>query len=59
MNKKIKALTKKNQDWKILLVEDGSIDIEDLCQFIYDQNLKIKLVVYRQGSLPPKYLTRD
>ena len=59
MNKKIKALTKKNQDWKILLVEDGSIDIEDLCQFIYDNNLKIKLVVYRQGSLPPKYLTSE
>ena len=59
MNKKIKALTKKNQDWKILLVEDGSIDIEDLCQFIYDHNLKIKLVVYRQGSLPPKYLTSE
>ena len=59
MNKKIKALTKKNQDWKILLIEDGSIDTDELSQFIYDHNLKIKLVVYRQGSLPPKYLTSD
>ena len=59
MNKKIKELTKKNQYWKILLVEDGSIDIEDLSQFIYDNDLKIKLVVYRQGSLPPKYLTSE
>ena len=59
MNKKIKALTKKNKDWKIILIEDGSIDTDDLSQFIYDHNLKIKLVVYRQGSLPPKYLTSD
>lgn len=48
----------KNQDWKILLVEDGSVDIDELNQFIDEHNLKIKVVVYRQGSLPPKFLTR-
>ena len=48
----------KNQDWKILLVEDGSVDIDELNQFIDDHNLKIKIVVYRQGALPPKFLTR-
>ena len=48
----------KNQGWKILLVEDGSVDIDELNQFIDDNNLKIKVVVYRQGSLPPKFLTR-
>lgn len=47
----------KNQGWKILLVEDGSVDIDELNQFIDEHNLKIKVVVYRQGSLPPKYLT--
>lgn len=49
----------KKPDWKILLVEDGSIDTDDLSQFIYDNNLKIKLVVYKPGSLPPKYLTSE
>ena len=52
-------MTKKNKDWKILLVEDGSIDVDELNQFIYDHDLNIKVVVYRPGSLPPKYLTSD
>ena len=47
----------KNQDWEILLVEDGSVDIDELNQFIDEHNLKFKVVVYRAGSLPPKYLT--
>lgn len=47
----------KDQDWKILLIEDGSVDIDDLYQFIEDHNLKIKVVIYRQGSVPPKYLS--
>ena len=48
-----------NQGWKILLVEGGSVDIDELNQFIDEQNLKIKVVVYRQGSIPPKYLTNN
>ena len=44
--------------YEILLVEDGSVDIDDLTQFIEDHNLKIKVVVYRKGALPPKFLTR-
>lgn len=47
----------KNQGWKIILVEDGSVDIDELNQFIDENNLKIKVVVYRQGAIPPKYLT--
>lgn len=47
----------KKQGWKILLVEDGSVDIDEINQFIDENNLKIKVVVYRQGAIPPKYLT--
>lgn len=43
-------------EWKILLVEDGSVDVDELEQFISEHNLKIKVVLYRQGSLPPKFL---
>lgn len=50
---------KKNEepeDYKILLVEDGSIDIDGLEQFIDEHDLKIKIVVYRAGSVPPCFL---
>lgn len=49
---------KVTEKYEILLVEDGSVDLDDLTQFIEDHNLKIKVVVYRQGALPPKFLTR-
>ena len=41
---------------KILLVEDGSVDVDGLDQFIYDNDLPIKIVLYRQGSIPPRFL---
>lgn len=44
------------EDYKILLVEDGSIDVDGLEQFIYEHDLKIKIVVYRAGSVPPCFL---
>lgn len=47
------------KDYKILLVEDGSIDIDGLEQFIDEHNLKIKIVVYRQGSVPPRFLEQS
>lgn len=47
---------KEPEDYKILLVEDGSIDIDGLEQFIYEHKLKIKVVVYRAGSVPPCFL---
>lgn len=53
---------KKNEepeDYKILLVEDGSIDIDGLEQFIYEHDLKIKIVVYRAGSVPPCFLNEQ
>lgn len=47
------------EEIKILLVEDGSIDVDDLAMFIDEHNLKIKIVVYRQGSVPPRFLKQQ
>lgn len=49
MNKKIKT-----QKWKYWLIEDGSVDVEDLQQFMDENNLKIKIIIYRQGSVKPE-----
>ena len=49
MSKKNKTTT-----WKYWLIEDGSVDVEDLQQFISENNLKIKIVVYRQGAAKPE-----
>ena len=48
----------KKQEYRILLVEDGSVDVDDLGQFIDEHNLNIKVVIYRAGSLPPKFLEK-
>ena len=45
--------------WQILIVEDGSIDVEALQQFIEEQNLKIYILVYRQGSASPVFLDKQ
>lgn len=55
-NEKTKAI--KKQEYKILLVEDGSINVDALEQFIGEHNLKIKVVIYRAGSMPPKFLEK-
>lgn len=49
-------MSKKNktETWKYWIIEDGSVDIEDLQQFIFDNNLKIKIVIYRQGAAKPE-----
>ena len=52
MNKKYKT-----GKWKYWLIEDGSVDVDDLQQFIDENNLKIKIIVYRQGSLKPELKT--
>ena len=44
----------KTKKWKYWLIEDGSVDVDDLQQFIDENNLKIKIIVYRQGSLKPE-----
>lgn len=49
----------KQEDYKILLVEDGSVDVDELEQFIFENGLKIKIVVYRQGSVPPRFLNQQ
>ena len=49
-------MSKKNktEKWKYWLIEDGSVDVDDLQQFIFENNLKIKIVVYRQGAAKPE-----
>ena len=57
--KKLFTKRKEHEDYKILLVEDGSIDVDGLEQFIYEHDLKIKIVVYRAGSVPPCFLNEQ
>lgn len=49
-----KTNNQKQRKWKILLVEDGSIDVDELQQFFDENDMKIKIVIYRQGSLKPE-----
>ena len=49
MNKKVKTV-----EWKYWLIEDGSVDVEELQQFIDENDLKIKIIIYRQGSRKPE-----
>lgn len=57
--KKLFTKCKEPEDYKILLVEDGSIDVDDLAMFIDEHDLKIKIVLYRQGSVPPRFLNQS
>jgi hypothetical protein len=45
-----KRLTPKT---KFLYVEDGSVDLEELEDKLFDTNPEIQIVTYRQGSCPP------
>ena len=47
---------KNKKDWKILIVEDGSVDVEKLQKFIDEKNLPVYICVYRQGSAQPKFI---
>lgn len=55
----MKRLPKTKEEYKILLVEDGSVDVAELEQFVFENDLKIKIVVYRQGSIPPRFLDQQ
>ena len=55
----MKKLSVNQEQYKILLVEDGSIDVDELKQFIDEHDLKIKIVVYRAGSIPPCLLNEQ
>ena len=55
----MKKLSVNQEDYKILLIEDGSVNVDELEQFIADHNLKIKIIVYRQGSVPPCFLNEQ
>ena len=48
MSKKVKT-----EKWKYWLIEDGSLDVDELQQFIDENNLTIKIIVYRQGAAKP------
>lgn len=43
--------------WKYWLIEDGSVDVEELQKFIEEKHLRIKIIIYRQGSTPPELKT--
>ena len=49
MSKKVKT-----EKWKYWLIEDGSVDVDELQQFIDENNLKIKIIVYLQGAAKPE-----
>lgn len=49
MSKKVKT-----EKWQYWLIEDGSVDVDELQQFIDKNNLKIKIIIYRQGSIKPE-----
>lgn len=55
----MKKLLKMKEEYKILLVEDGSVNVDELEQFVFENDLKIKIVVYRQGSIPPRFLDQQ
>ena len=55
----MKRLLKAKEKYKILLVADGSVDVAELEQFVFENDLKIKIVVYRQGSIPPRFLDQQ
>lgn len=44
----------KQAKWKYWLIEDGSVDTDELQQFIDENNLKIKIIIYRQGAVKPE-----
>ena len=55
----MKKLLKMKEKYKILLVEDGSVNVDELEQFVFENDLKIKIVVYRPGSIPPRFLDQQ
>ena len=46
----------KRASYRILLCEDGSVDVDELEQFIDEHDLPIKVVIYRAGANPPRFL---
>ncbi len=38
---------------KLLFVEDGSVDLDEINQSIEENALPIKVIVYRQGACQP------
>ena len=49
-----KTNNQKQRKWKILLVEDGSVFVDKLQQFFDDNDMKVKIIIYRQGAPKPE-----
>ena len=49
-----KTNNQKQRKWKILLVEDGSVFVDELQQFFDDNDMKVKIIIYRQGAPKPE-----
>lgn len=49
ISKKVKTIK-----WKYWLIEDGSVNVDELQQFIDENDLKIKIIIYRPGSIKPE-----
>lgn len=47
-------MSKKKTEWKYMLIEDGSVDVDELQQFFDKHNMNIKIIIYRAGSLKPE-----
>ena len=46
--------TPKTVKWQYWLIEDGSVNVDELQQFIDENDLKIKIIIYRPGSIKPE-----
>lgn len=44
---------------KLLMVEDGSVDLEELEKIIAENKLPIQIIVYRQGARAPYFLNEE
>lgn len=51
---KNKSKKVKQAKWKYWLIEDGSVNVDELEQFIEENDLKIKIIIYRQCSQKPE-----
>lgn len=47
-------MSKKKTEWKYMLIEDCSVNVDGLQQFFDEHNMNIKIIIYRAGSLKPE-----
>lgn len=44
---------------RLLLIEDGSVDADELIKDMQDHNPEIKVILYRQGATAPQLLSLE